>query len=352
MKWKIYGISAAVLLFLLFLITPAGIVNAEENESGEAVCYTALGDSIPNGYCADDEAELVSYPSLIAQDIQEASEKKVELSSFAKNGLTTSRLNQNILTAEETIESIKKADLITITIGSNDLMHQFKKVCQEILNNDTKFQTTDEALEALQKGIADNPLLLVKVIGAIGGWDYASFESEWKTMMDTISSLRKSDSQVIVTTIYNPVSKRELPGTMNSVVEDIISKMNQIIKDNSDEYNYKAVDLLYSGIEENTQSDGLHPNQKGQNLICFLVEDELNMELAAGPLPDKAKEAKEAKEAAQKSKLEKQKKIEEQKLKRQQTAGLIILCLNIVVIWIVIYLYRKKKNRLLSRKKK
>ncbi len=39
--------------------------------------------------------------------------------------------------------------------------------------------------------------------------------------MDTISSCKKEEAQIVVTNIYNPVKQMELPGTMNQVVEDI-----------------------------------------------------------------------------------------------------------------------------------
>lgn len=319
-------------LFLLLWMLCQGVAMA--SDTTKAVCYTALGDSIPNGYCADSESEIVSYPTLIAKGIQEESLKPVELDAYAKNGLTTVKLNQTILSEEETRQSIQKADVITITIGANDLMNQFKKECQEILENDTKFRTTDEALEALQAGITENPLLLVKVVSAISGWDYASFEGEWNSMMETIAALKKSEAQIVVTTLYNPVSKHEMPGTMNRVVEDIIEKMNQIMYDYGEVYKYKVVDLVELNIEEYTQSDGLHPNQEGQKKIGTGIKEALDIQLAAGLLKDIEMEEKKAK----------QKEMEKEENERQQKVAVAIVAGNAAAIWLVIFLYRKKRN--------
>lgn len=247
------------------------------DESDDRLYYVALGDSIPNGYCADQESEITGYPELIAEDIREISGEETELSKETKNGLTTTKLNKVILRRPEVQEELQRADVVTMTIGANDLMNEFKKVAREILNNETRFHTADEALQALQTGIRENPLLLLKVAGAISNWDYDSFEARWKETMDSINSARSEKSQFVVTTIYNPVEKMELPGTLNAVVNSVISKMNDIIWKHADEYGYQVVELLQSGIGELTQSDGLHPNQNGQNLICTLTEEQMDM---------------------------------------------------------------------------
>lgn len=203
--------------------------------------YVALGDSISNGYSADPESEIISYPQLIAHDLEEMAGEDVELSKDTKNGLTTTKLNSVILKRKQVQESLQKADFVTVTIGANDLMNQFKKVSKEILNNNTRFSTANQALAALQDGIKANPLLLVKVVSAISNWDYTSFEDDWKLTMENIDSMRPANSEMIVTTIYNPVESMELPGTLNSIVEGLISKMNDIIVSYADDYDYKVV---------------------------------------------------------------------------------------------------------------
>lgn len=91
-----------------------------------------------------------------------------------------------------------------------------------------------------------------------------------------MSRHRKSTAQLIVTSIYNPVSNFELPGTMNSIVEDIIQNMNQIMYDCAEKYDYLVVDLLESDICDYTQSDGLHPDQEGQKLIAELALEKID----------------------------------------------------------------------------
>lgn len=335
-KTKAVLICAAVILGSIY---PGLQVCASSSQpdggTDEIICYVALGDSIPNGYYGKQEPEIVGYPVLLAGDLQKISGRRVHLGQFTKNGLTTKKLNANMLAEPSVQDQIAQADLITLTIGANDLMNQFKKVSREILGNQTRFATADEALTALQDGIEENPLLLMSVASEISGWDYASFEEQWLLTMENIKEYQSPDTQLAVTTIYNPMETRELPGTLNAVVEGVISGMNEIIQNHAQEYGYQVVDLFDSGIEEHTQSDGLHPNQTGQDMIRVLIEHELDLEAFQSEAADeeairKLEEAaaKKAEEAERKRQQEQRKRI----LYKTVAAGTVILLLAGIVI--------------------
>lgn len=342
-------IAVIIFIFPLMLSGKPLHVNAapDEQDSLESICYTAFGDSIAKGYSADRENEIVEYPSLIAEDLTTLSKKEVQLSNFAKNGLTTTKLNSAVLTDEQVLESLGKAGLVTLTIGANDLMNEFKKVASEILNNNQKFYNVDSALTALQEGISANPLLLVKVVGAIGGWDYASFEEQWDQAVDTINMRKPSGCQFVVTTIYNPVSKMELPGTLNAVVESIIGKMNGIIEDGAEEGGYQVADLYDSGIGDYTQSDGLHPNQMGQGLIKELIENQLDIEKVTGPINDE-EARKEAAETAARAEAAREEKAAK-KAEDNRNKVFFILLANAMFFGTLICLYRHRRKKLLRR---
>lgn len=287
-------------------------------EDGE-IGYVALGDSIPNGYCADGEPEMINYPNLLVADLKELGGDCVEFSQFTKNGLSAKKMNKTILQDEAVLSELETADVVTLTVGANDLMNEFKKVAREILNNEKKFHNVYEAMEALQEGISENPLLLVKCAGALGDWDYASFEKEWIAAVKTIDEQCPEQSQLVVTTIYNPVERMELPGTLNAVIETIISKMNKTMYDHAEEYDYRVVDLFDSGIGGCTQSDGLHPNQEGQDMIRNLIvgeldldafsNEKLNEEIEARKQKEMEEAARKAAEKAERAKSERKKKI-------------------------------------------
>ena len=158
--------------------------------------------------------------------------------------------------------NLAKADVIFITIGSNDLLNECKRVVQEILKTDTKFKSADEALASLKESVKKNPLLVLSAINALNNWDYNSFEKEWIQMMKTVNSLKKDDAKVIVTTIYNPAGNMKLPSTLNKIVEDIIENMNAIIEKRAGKYDYEVADVYQSSVTSHLQKDGVHPRAK------------------------------------------------------------------------------------------
>lgn len=319
----------------------------EEEILDQRIGYVALGDSIPNGYSANEEVDIVSYPELIVQDLQNIAGAEVEFVDGTKSGLTTKKLNTVVLQREEIQESLKNAEIVTVTIGANDLMNEFKKVAREILNNDTHFLSIGQAMKALQKGIKDNPLLLVKVAGAISNWDYATFEDRWKITMENINALASEDRQMVVTTLYNPLAKMELPGTLNSIVEGLISKMNDIIRMHAEEYNYQVVDLLDSGIGEKIQPDGLHPNQDGQVLICNLVEEQFDTEEFESIREYREQQEKERLELEKQKELAreqaKQEKIRQEEERKQRNT--VICCSVLCCAVALMELLRQKEER-------
>lgn len=245
-----------------------------DQEQIQAFHVTVLGDSIAKGYSGDKTVEIECYGSLAAQKISGEMGMPYSYQNFAKNGLDSSGMNEKILPQREVQESIASADVIFITLGSNDLLNECKRVVQEILDTDTKFKSADDALAVLEDAVKENPFLILKIINALSNWDYLSFEEQWTAMMDTVCSLKKEDARIIVTNIYNPVADLKLPSTMNQVVEDIIGNMNSFIDDHAAEYGYAVADLFDSEISEHVQSDGLHPDQYGQQLIADIVCDQ------------------------------------------------------------------------------
>lgn len=318
-KKRLIGAALSIIL-LSFYTLPV------QAGTGESIHTIAFGDSIAFGYSGDGE-EIINYPALLAQDLEQQCSLPVEHVNYAKNGLTTTRLNSQILIQEEVLAEIQIADFITLTIGANDLMNEFKKAAQEILNLDRKFQSTDDAIQALQDGISSNPFIIVKIINVISNWDYEAFEVQWTGAMNTITEHQKEEARFIVTNIYNPVGKMELPGTLNSVIEKIISKMNDIMVKYETDYGYEIVDLFGEDMGEFTQSDGLHPNQEGQNLIAekMLEKADLSGITDEPETINKGPELKQEKEP-----------VKEQKKSNEQEAVLMILCVNAAALFCVL----------------
>lgn len=237
----------------------------------EIITCTVLGDSIAKGYSSDKVNKIKCYGRIVTEQLAEENGTYFDYQNYAKNGLDTEGLNEQILSRDTVKRSLNKSDIIFLTMGSNDLLNEFKAVAQGILNSDTKFRSANQALTELKEGVKKNPLIVLKVVDALSNWDYGSFEVEWMKAMDTITQQKKEEAQIIVTNIYNPLYNTELPGTLNKVVDNIIKNMNSIIDKRAEDYGYKVVNLFDSNIVAFVQGDGLHPSQDGQQLISEMV---------------------------------------------------------------------------------
>ena len=264
----------AVLLSAGMLLTETlpvfGTENTEETARPHQLYCTVLGDSIAKGYTCD-KSWMENYGSLAAKEIAYSEGCRYIYHNYARTGLDTAGLNEKYLSKQDVQTNLAKADVIFITIGSNDLLNECKRVVQEILKTDTQFKSADEALASLKESVKKNPLLVLSAINALNNWDYNSFEKEWIQMMKTVNSLKKDAAKVIVTTIYNPAGNMKLPSTLNKIVEDIIENMNAIIEKRAGKYDYEVADVYRSSVISHLQKDGVHPDSQGQQIIADLV---------------------------------------------------------------------------------
>lgn len=271
-KFLFVIIAAAACVCAIFIIV--NISKWDMSEILKNFEYTALGDSIPNGYVVSGEGTLKNYPKLLAEDIEKEDKTPVNLSEYTKNGITVNGMYEKYLSSAEVQADLEKADLITVTIGANDILKKFRELYQEVFDADMKAQDIGMILEIIQKETADDPQILTEVAGIIYGWDCDDFEKDWKMAMESIRQSRNESARVIVTTIYNPVGDLEALGALNQVIVKMIDRMNQIIVDYSEVYGYQVADLSEVGTSEYLQSDRLHPNQKGQQLIMDRIKEQ------------------------------------------------------------------------------
>lgn len=272
---KIYAAICIGLALAGLLFFPVQAKEAGAGKSSVVRC-AAFGDSIAKGYAGAGREDLRSYSELLMELVSEETGIPSECVKHAKNGLDSSRLNSVVFHTEEAVSDMECADILTLTIGANDLLQEFKGAAQEVLGTERRFMSAYDAMDALMEGVEGNPLLIMKVLDVLNSWDYEAFEEQWVLAMDTVARHRKESAQLVVTNIYNPVSGFELPGTMNEIVEDIILNMNEIMYKYAKKYDYYVVDLFSSDICGYLQEDGLHPSQEGQELIASLASRKID----------------------------------------------------------------------------
>ncbi len=118
-------VRGLVLVGVIVMFLMADVVVDSGDYEYKIVNYVALGDSIAKGYGLQD-VEKDSYVGRVAT-VLEKRYGAVELTNLAENGLRSEQLldiliNENHEMHRNYMEKIQEADIITLSIGSNDLL--------------------------------------------------------------------------------------------------------------------------------------------------------------------------------------------------------------------------------------
>lgn len=252
MKWMV---RIGVVLFALFCGFKA--VPEERVESGDStsttIRYVALGDSIAYGYGLEDREEQ-SYVSLIRKYLEKKYDYVVE-TNFGSNGMRSEDLLEILTNPEHEYyrkyrASLKYADVVTLSIGSNDLLHLVKLDLnmEELIENGK--QMFDEACQG--------------------------FEENFPKIIEEIRRLNP-DVKIYADNIYNPAKGLTAFGDVYDVAERYISRMNECFYDSED---YQLVDIK-AGFDKSKNSMinvswkgreiDPHPSVEGHRKIAEMV---------------------------------------------------------------------------------
>ena len=128
-------LSGALIGAMLLGATPVAAAGASHAER-----YVALGDSISSGYGLEYETEKFTQ--------QVANENHLSLTSLAQNGETSGTLLER-LGDPEVASAVAQADVITITVGGNDLLNAlYGYLAEEYDENHTDTPTTEEEIDS------------------------------------------------------------------------------------------------------------------------------------------------------------------------------------------------------------
>lgn len=180
--------------------------------------YTALGNSIAFGEGASfGMGTLKNYGYVYYfRDFLDRLFNNVMLRNHAIPGFTSSTLLNQLQTNVNVRESVKNADLITISIGGGDLL--------ECLND---------------------PVCLSNAV--------VTFSQNWKQILKIIRKDLRSKARILVMTIYNPVPGDEQPNFDQA--EFFIQQINQVIKANRSAFRYLVVDVHDDFLGQFTETE-------------------------------------------------------------------------------------------------
>ena len=182
---------------LCMLLLCCGMVPASASAAGTG-SYVALGDSISAGYGLS-EGEP-SFPERLAQSTGYA------LADFSSSEGVTSQALLETLSQPEVADAVKNADVITITVGGNDLMNAL----YEYLAKASGTMTADEIREGLENGSFDM-FTLMGLMQQLDGFPISSQASAALTALGANLSRALAqikgmnpDATCIVANQYNP----------------------------------------------------------------------------------------------------------------------------------------------------
>lgn len=227
----------------------------KKTSASKTLIYTALGDSLTEG--VGDATGQGGFVPLFAKNIENGTNDSVVSQNFGKAGDTSTQIYNRMLKQEKIQAGLKKADIITITVGGNDVL-------KVIRDNVTKLSTMREKDFVKPE---------------------AAYQKRFKKLLDTI---RKDNpkAQIYVLGIYNPfyINFPDLT-VMQNVIDDWNQATKEVIAKENKVYFVPINDLLYKGtgttqaVEADSSSssvennllytgDHFHPNNTGYQIMA------------------------------------------------------------------------------------
>ncbi len=234
----------------------------------KTMIYVALGDSLTKGYGLAD-AEKNRFSAVAAQKLNAAGIKCTER-NYGVNGLTSSELLDMINGGE--IGMLDYADVITVDIGANDVLHA--------------------ADDLIYTNLAGN-VLSADDYAAVCADEERSLAKCKENTEAIIKALREKNdhAQIILFTIYNPYRNVDLDLavegedlTLAGFTDDLVKRLNENINDIAKAQGC-AVGDWYTAFEINpnnlvnaaygegvTTNFDIHPNKDGHAVmgeVCY-----------------------------------------------------------------------------------
>lgn len=260
-------------------------------QSGEEICYVALGDSVSSGYGLEEEAQRFTQ--------QVAGENGFELTSLAQNGETSQTLLER-LQDPDVLQAVAQADVMTVTIGGNDLMQAlYEYLAQRYCASHSDAGLTREDMQQTLMG--GDMSMLTFALGEIPG--FSASQEEQKALCQLTENLTQVVTEIqtvnprvylVVVNQYNPYryllqefSKypplARAAQDIEETLEDGVSALNAAIATVGAQMGYSVADV-YTAFEQARENPcnaavsafakvnlDFHPNAYGHSLIAQVV---------------------------------------------------------------------------------
>ncbi|WP_420705897.1 SGNH/GDSL hydrolase family protein [Enterococcus sp. BWT-B8] len=260
--------AALLTLLLLFFIVPKAqpYFNTQKtsvpNENNKDIIkYVAIGDSLTEG--VGDLTNSGGFVPILANEIKDRyNVNAVDVENFGKNGDRSDQILKRIKKSEDIQKQLGEADLITLTVGGNDLM--------KVIKGDV-FNLTVESFKKPLK----------------------NYQGQISSLLNEIRKYNEA-APVYILGIYNPfylyfpeiIEMQQIVNNWNDGTEETVSEQNNMYFIPINDLLYKGVDgdVGITGAEEDTSSkaitnnaiyeeDHFHPNNIGYQLMANAVRE-------------------------------------------------------------------------------
>ena len=278
-----------LIIFILLIIYICPIITFANSNF---TTYVALGDSIAYGYgLANRETE--SYPNMIREkyNISESNFQNLSIP-----GMTCTEFYQKIQ-EEDYTNVISNADLLTISIGSNELLGlvtkavsevtgvpedsaNFVEEAQNVFLNANKLEKLNMLTEIYNMFTSEEMKLQIEA-------SINAYKDSWTKSIQYIKQINP-DITIVATEFYNPYYEISLGSyDLGGFVDENIQKLNEILINSSnseteykiakiyDAFNITDPRLTNVNISLSNLNVDPHPNALGHEVICTKIMDAL-----------------------------------------------------------------------------
>lgn len=283
-----YVIKRSLILTVILAVLVSALIcplSAASEEPGTPATLLALGDSITTGYGLDnyvyggDPYLCNSYINRIAAAMGlEGGDTYI---NRAVNGDTSGDLASLLPGIEQ---DVKKAEMIIITIGGNDLLRLIPEIVTMIVGQ--KVSNYEDAAKLLKDvpaeeyaDLAADPNFQGMIFGAM-----VKLNANLKTISDIIKE-KAPDAKVIFLKQYNPLYAPPFDA-FASFAQKFLDVVNDALEKNGQTYGFDVIDVpsvINEGSAEltNILEYDIHPNEQGHLEIAKLLAQHLNLDLDA-----------------------------------------------------------------------
>ena len=280
-KWKeselVRSLVGFFLLFLLFVglfifIVPSTrqsskIAEKIKSIKNDKVTYVAIGDSLTQG--VGDSSNQGGFVPVLSQALESDFDWQVTSRNYGIAGNTSNQILKRMQEKKDIQRDLKKAKVMTLTVGGNDVIHVIKDNITNLnVNTFTKpAQAYQKRLrQIIELARKENKTLPIYIVGIYNPF-YLNFPemTEMQTIVDNWNQATEEVSKEYENVYFVPVN--------DLLYKGIDGKGGVTSSDDSSQSSKSSQDSLNDALFED---DHFHPNNTGYQIMSDAILKRIN----------------------------------------------------------------------------